>query len=60
MRGACRHDQAAATPLATPVYLAPEPLTVVLMSTAGPLARATKAAVPIGFSRIDPDPPRTV
>lgn len=58
MRGACRHDQAAATPAAAPVYLAPEALTVELIFAAEPLGCPREAPAPVGFSRIDPHPPR--
>lgn len=59
MRGACRHDQAPATAVATSVYLAPGSVTALLTFATGPLVRATTAPALVGFSRIDPRPPRT-
>jgi hypothetical protein len=60
MRGACRHDQAAATTVATPLSLAPESLVVESTFAAEPVVRAPLAPAPVGFSRIDPRPPRTL
>jgi hypothetical protein len=60
MRGACRHDQAAATPVATTVYVAAESVTVALTLAIEPLGRTLEASTPVGFSRLDPRPPRTV
>ena len=60
MRGACRHDQAAATPVATTVYVAAESITDDLLLAVEPLVRTSEATTPVGFSRLDPRPPRTV
>ena len=57
MRGACRHDQAAA-PLGGLAWAGPEPVAAAPVLDAAPLRHAFVRSVSLGFSRIDPRPPR--
>ena len=60
MRGACRHDQAMGPAVATSGYLASLPLTAELAFASEPLVGVLAGQAPVGFSRIDPNPPRAV
>ena len=58
MRGTCRHDQPAA-PLGAFAWAEPEPVGAAPMLDAAPFRHVFVGSVSLGFSRIDPRPPRT-